>query len=221
MAGALFVACLDVPSDPQTSSKISDVTIISSQNGITDTALLKVNSTDSSSLEAEVHPSTYKNDVTYYWYNNEDILDSGRRYTISPTTAQSGKLTKMLVPNRLVIKDKEDNSIEKLFKVIVNSSPSLSDTTKPADGDTLYVDRQATILFQWESYDRDQDQNLEHVLEIDSIRYAVGSFLQLKQSGFAPGAHSFRVIVADPYGDMDSTSLRSFFVVDSTGGPLD
>lgn len=218
VAGALLVACLDIPSDPKTSSKISDVTILLKQNGFTDSTILKASSTDSSALEAKVHPSTYQDDVLYYWYNDDEVLDSGRHYTISAVIAQSGKFTDLFVPNRLIVKDSEGNTIEKDFKVIINAPPTLSKETKPADGDTLYGNEHTPFLFSWDSQDNDQDQLLEHTLEIDSVSYSVGDFLQVMQSGLSQGSHSFRVIVTDSYGDRDSTSRRTFFVVDTTGG---
>ena len=38
------------------------------------------------------------------------------------------------------------------------------------------------------------------------------------QSGFAEGKHTFRVIVYDSYGDADSLSEKTFYMLDTLRG---
>lgn len=218
LTGALLVACLDIPSDPSSSSKITSVTVFTKQNGIADSVLLKVSSSDTSKIVARVYPNKYQDLVTYYWYNDDDLLDSGKYYHISANIIQAGELTKLFIPNKLIVKDPESNFLEKTFSVVVNAPPKISDTTVPAHNDTLYGDVHTAVLFTWQSFDNDTRQELEHTLEVDGEHYAVGSLRQVRQSGFKPGSHKFRIIVSDPYGDADTTSEKTFFMKDSQGG---
>lgn len=215
--GALFVACLDIPNAPATSSAITKVSVSVKQFGKQDSSFLKINSTDSSTLIAQVHPSTYKNQVSYYWFNNEDLLDSGSIFPISSSIAQSGEIGKLFIPNRLVIQDSEGNSIEKEFQVFVNAPPTLGSNIIPADGDTIRGDVHTAILFKWNSFDDDRNQQLTHTLEIDGTAYTVGNLLQVEQSGFKEGKHTFRILVIDPMGDRDSTLFSTFYVMNSNG----
>jgi hypothetical protein len=63
--------------------------------------------------------------------------------------------------------------------------------------------------------DLSNGDSLFHILEIDGIRYDVGTLLQVKQSGFKAGKHKFRIVVQDLYGDTDSLAYRHFYVVDT------
>ena len=61
-------------------------------------------------------------------------------------------------------------------------------------------------------------QNDAHTLVIDSVRASVGSVTEIMQSGFAEGKHTFRVIVYDSYGDADSLSEKTFYMLDTLRG---
>ena len=72
-------------------------------------------------------------------------------------------------------------------------------------------------MFEWYSLDKDlsNGDTLFHILEIDGKQYDVGTLLQVKQSGFKAGEHSFRIIVHDLYGDADTLAPKKFYVVDT------
>ena len=212
-AGALFSACLDVPHAPNDVQKISNVSVFAKQFDEAIEEPIKINSNEQAELIAEVTPSKYKNKIKYYWYNDDDILDSGATYTISTTYMTSSFLSKNFIPNRLVIKDEEGNTLETTFSVNVNNPPQILAETIPADGDTLYGNSHTPFLFSWQSFDRDGSQGLENVLEIDGTQYQVGELQQVMQSGFSEGRHTFRILVTDSLGDKDSTDKQEFFVI--------
>lgn len=218
LMGALLVACLDIPDAPNTSSVITGASVVVEQFGKQDSTLRKINSNESSALIAKVRPSKYKDDVSYYWYNDQELIDSGRTFPISSKNALAGQTNPNRIPNKVVIHDQDGNSIEREFTVIINAPPMLSETTIPSDGDTLIGDSHTAFLFKWSSSDNDRNQLLEHVITIDHTNYAVGELNEIRQSGLAKGKHSFRVIVTDPLGDSDTTSIRTFYVKESSGG---
>lgn len=220
MAGLLFVACLDLPNDPDIQNKIEKVSVFITQNGYKDSVLLKINPSDTSTLIAKVYPEKYKNQVKYYWYNDDEILDSGRTYTIPPSIAQTQQTRDWFIPKSLVILDNEGNSLETTFKIIANTPPHLLKGTSPFDGDTLYGNRHTAFSFKWTAVDYDEGQILSYVLEIDGKAYHVGPLTQIKQSGFSEGNHRYRILVSDTYGDMDSIPFQQFFVKDSSGDRL-
>ena len=217
VAGVLFSACLDVPHAPNDVQKISSVNIFAKQFDETIEEPLKINSTEQAELIAEVTPSRFKNKVKYYWFNDDEILDSGATYTISTTYMASNFLSRKFIPDRLVIKDSEGNSLETAISVKVNNPPQILAETIPADGDTLYGNSHTPFLFSWTSYDRDDGKGLNNILEIDGIQYNVGELQQVMQSGFNIGVHSFRILVMDSLGDKDSTAIQEFLVLDTLG----
>lgn len=214
-AGVLFSACLHVPHAPNDVQKISNVSVFAKQFDEAIEEPIKINSNEQAELIAEVTPSKYKNKIKYYWYNDDDILDSGATYTISTTYMTSSFLSKNFIPNRLVIKDEEGNTLETTFSVNVNNPPQILAETIPADGDTLYGNSHTPFLFSWQSFDRDGSKGLENVLEIDGTQYQVGELQQVMQSGFGEGRHTFRILVTDSLGDKDSTDKQEFFVIDA------
>ena len=214
-AGVLFSACLDVPHAPNNIQKISNVSVFAKQFDEAIEEPIKINSNEQAELIAEVTPSKYKNKIKYYWYNDDDILDSGATYTISTTYMTSSFLSKNFIPNRLVIKDEEGNTLETTFSVNVNNPPQILAETIPADGDTLYGNSHTPFLFSWQSFDRDGSKGLENVLEIDGTQYQVGELQQVMQSGFGEGRHTFRILVTDSLGDKDSIAVQEFFVIDT------
>ena len=215
IAGGLFSACLDIPSPPKDTAKITSVNVFAKQFDEAIEEPIKINSNEQAELIAEVTPSKYKNKIKYYWYNDDDILDSGATYTISTTYMTSSFLSKNFIPNRLVIKDEEGNTLETTFSVNVNNPPQILAETIPADGDTLYGNSHTPFLFSWQSFDRDGSKGLENVLEIDGTQYQVGELQQVMQSGFSEGRHTFRILVTDSLGDKDSTDKQEFFVIDA------
>ena len=217
-ACAVFVACLDIPDAPDNSGKIQSVEIQVDQFGKRKSTPLKILSSDSAILVAAVSPDTYKNNVRYYWYNDTTLIDSGRKITISPDLMLSDFISDNFVPNRLTIIDNEGNQIEKDFHIDVNAAPRLSTKTIPADGDTLYGNTNTAFTFAWLVYDDSETDTLQSILEIDGISYHVGELNQVQQSGFSMGKHTFRILVQDSYGDMDSLPYRKFYVVDNLEG---
>lgn len=216
-ASAVSVACLDIPHSPNTDGKIKTVDVYVRQFGESKSEPLKVSSKDSASLIASVSPDTYRDDVRYYWYNDDELMDSGRTYSIPIEFMQSSYISKNFIPNHLSIVDDEGNEMGTEFHVIVNEPPELSSRTIPADGDTLYGNSATPMLFRWYIYDNSDIDTLQSFLEIDGISYPVGGLTLIQQSGFDEGVHTFRIIVQDSYGDMDSTELKEFFVIDTLG----
>ena len=214
-AGGFLSACLDIPEAVDDSSKITQVEVLIKQFGQTSSEPLRVNANTKAELIAEVYPDKEKKKVKYYWYIDEDILDSGSTYKISTTFMSSTFFSENFIPNRLVVKDREGSILEKEFHVSVNTPPELSKETIPADGDTLYGNSSTPFTFAWLSKEKDQNDRLENILEIDGERYHVGELNQVIQSGFKEGTHTFRIIVEDLQGDKDSLPIQEFFVVDT------
>ena len=218
VAGIFFAGCLDIPETVSDSHKIVKIDVLVKQFGETSPEPLKLNSSEKAELIAEVIPSNEEDEVKYYWYSEEELLDSGKTYAVSTNFMESSFLSKKFIPDKLVIEDREGSTLEKEFTVIVNTPPRLSKTTIPADGDTLFGNSQTPFTFSWLSIDNDEDEQLQNVLEIDGIRYQVGELNQVLQSGFSEGPHSFRILVEDSLGDKDSLPEREFFVIDTLEG---
>ncbi len=217
MTGGLFSACLDIPSPPKDTAKITSVNVFAKQFDKAIETPIKLNSSEEAELIAEVTPSKHKKDVQYYWYNGEEILDSGATYTVPTSYMDSSFISQNFIPDRLVIEDHEGNTLETSFHVTVNNPPQLLAETTPADGDTLYGNSYTPILFTWQSFDRDENNYLNNTLEIDGVRYNVGDLQEVMQSGFTEGRHTFRIFVEDSMGDQDSSATQEFFVIDTLG----
>lgn len=173
---------------------------------------------DSALLVAEVSPDFYKDKIRYLWFKDNEILDSGITYKILSSFMLSDFIEELFIPNRLVIFDSENNQIECKFEIQLNVPPQISKQTTPADGDTLFGDFYTPFLFKWNSYDLDENDKIQNILQIDETFYHLGNLNQIMQSGFTPGKHTFRVIVKDNIGIMDSLDFREFFVVDTLEG---
>ena len=217
-ACAILVACLDIPDSPDSSEKITSIDIYVKQFGESRTEPLKVNSNDSARLIASVNPENLRNKVRYYWYNDEDLMDSGSTYEITTNQMVSEFISNSFIPNRVTIVDDEGNSLEKTFSVTVNAPPRISSETEPADGDTLYGNIHTPFKFQWSAEDNDSSDSLHCILEIDDVKYNVENLESIMQSGFTEGRHSFRIIVTDSFGDSDSLDTREFLVLDTLEG---
>lgn len=212
-----LVACLDIPSEPETKNQIEKIAVFVYQGSLKDSVQLKINSKDSSALVAKVYPEEHSKDVSYFWYKDQKLLDSGSTYPITARNASNSIFRNSSIPNRLTVSDKNENSISVDFNVIVNAPPMLFQSTTPSQGDTLVGNSSTPILFRWASADPDKGQKLTHILEIDNIQYSVGEFTEVRQSGLKQGDHRFRVIVVDPYGEKDSTSWQEFYIARTAG----
>ena len=207
-------ACLDVPSEPDTSGKVQTVKVHALQYDKIDSTALKINPNDPATLITAVSPSNKANDLQYIWYNNDIPLGSGRSYDILPNASINETI---LVPNTLVVIDKENNSQTFTFTVVMNYAPQLDKTTIPSQGETIVAEKNSPVQFQWKSTDSNDDI-LTHILEIDDNRYNVGNLTKVFQSGFDPGEHQFRVIVTDSYGDADTLDWVHFKVTTPDAG---
>ena len=132
--------------------------------------------------------------------------------TASPFTVQN------FIPDRVEIIDNEGNRLEKQISVIVNAPPEISKVTTPANGDTLYGNSHTPFLFAWYAWDRDDDDIIYSIIEIDGKSYSLGELDNIRQSGLDEGEHTFRIIVEDSRGDRDSIPSRTFFVLDTLEG---
>ena len=218
LLGVCLGACSDIPDLPDSSSKIQDFEVYVHQSGENTFDPLKINSNDSATLVVHVVPDAYQDNVRYYWYNDEDLLDSGRSYPVSTVMTASPFTVQNFIPDHVKIIDNEGNWLEKQITVIVNAPPEISDTTIPADGDTLYGNSHTPFLFTWYTWDRDEDDRIFSTIEIDGKSYTLGELDNIRQSGLGEGKHIFRVIVEDSRGDRDSIPARTFFVLDTLEG---
>ena len=210
--GLFLTGCLDAPDYPSALKPVESINVLIQQKGNSYTSL-KVHPSDSATITAEVVPQKYQDDLTFEWYNSNEEKDSlfmrGSSYTFYPDEES--------IPNKLKVTDGEGNSQIQEFNIIVNTPPVLSDTTIPANGDTLYGSYESAFLFSWYSIDIDLYSNdtLFHTLDIDGKEFDVGTLLLVKQSGLKAGEHKFRVIVRDIYGDADTLDYKNFYVVDT------
>ena len=212
-----LAGCLDLPDDPETGNKIERISLTISQPGTADSTLLKIHPGDSATLVANVYPQQFRDEIAIQWfYIDAQIkknLGKGLTYGIAKNFT--------LLPNYFVATDKEGNELAEAFEIIVNSPPTLSNETTPANGDTLWGSSTMAFLFKWESTDIDEIlgmDSLQHILQIDGNSYPVGPLTQIMQSGFSAGKHSFRVIAEDSRGDSDTLDARSFYVYEKEGG---
>lgn len=213
--GILLAGCLDAPSDPQEPQTVESISIMVKQKNNSFSTILKVNPSDSATIEASVTPEKFRDELAFEWFysneNKDSLLKNGKNYSFYPNRSEGS------CPNKLIVTDQEGNQKTFDFEIVINSPPVLSDSTKPANGEKLYGSPESAFLFEWYSLDMDlsNGDTLFHILEIDGKQYDVGTLLQVKQSGFKAGEHSFRIIVRDLYGDADTLAPKKFYVVDT------
>lgn len=213
--GIFFAGCLDAPDYPHALQPVESINILVQQKDKSFSTILKVNPSDSATIKAQVVPKKYQNDIAFEWFYSFDGKDSlisqDQSYTFYPNKNDGS------IPNKLIAIDGDGNYQIQEFKVVVNTPPELSNFTTPANEDVLYGSESSAFLFEWYSTDSDiiSGDTLFHILEIDGKSYNVGTLLQVKQSGFKPGEHKFRVIVSDLYGDSDTLSYVKFNIIDT------
>ena len=209
--------CLDIPDEPAEKIYLERLDIFVLQEGTADTTLMKIRPSDSSIVKAATYPMQLKNSLSCRWLRvNGDssvVMGEGYEYTIPASTKTSD------IPNAVEVSDEVGNTFLKEFEIVVNLMPVLEPQTTPANGDTLYGNTKTAFKFKWHSYDSDSfDENrLEHTLVIDGVPYSVGQLTEIMQSGFGEGRHTFQVIVSDTFGDADTLSTKTFYVVDTLG----
>lgn len=208
--GGLFVACLDTPSDPDTSGRVESIKVHIVQNDKVDSTTLKINPRESATLVAAVYPSEAIDNLDFFWYYDETILGIGKTFSVSPDEDY-------VIPNALLVADAENNTKKVEFNVIRKSAPSLGMETIPHEGDVIEADEFAPIQFHWSAKNSSKEK-LTFILEIDKTQYNVGSLTRVSQSGLSVGDHSFRVIVFDTYGDSDTLKWVNFTITDPTTG---
>jgi len=213
----LLAGCLDIPDEPNLERQVGRVEVYILQDGISDSTLLKINPSDTASLEVSVYPRQYKKELSFQWfYLDSDSKDTssiakGNSYTIVPN--------KKKIPNLLKATDNENNSLYVKFEVIVNTAPVLSDKTVPADGDTLYGNLHTSFKFEWETKDSETDHaDINHTFILDGQQINIGALTTIYQSEISSGKHTFSVIATDHYGDSDTLDTRTFYVLDTLGG---
>lgn len=204
---ALLAGCLDIPDSPDPPNTDFHISVYVTQKGQNDSTLLKIHPEKPATLIAQIHPKELEPELKFCWYR-DSLLGETSSYRISPDPEDSS------IPNKLVVKDREGNSVSVKFKITVNSVPEFYPDFSPAQGDTLYGTRSTPFTFSWNAEDR-EDVNLSYTLELDTTAYPVGSLKKIQQSGLEPGIHIFRVIAKDSEGDMDSLPFVKFYVVDT------
>lgn len=213
--GIFLAGCLDAPNDPQELQTVESISIMVKQKDNSFSTILKVNPSDSATIKASVIPEKFHDELSFEWFysneNKDHLLKNGSSYSFYPN--RSGED----LPNKLIVTDQEGNNKTYEFTVVINTPPVLSDSTIPSNGAKLYGSPESAFLFEWYSIDKDlsNGDTLFHILEIDGKQYDVGTLLQVKQSGFKAGEHSFRIIVRDLYGDADTLAPKKFYVVDT------
>lgn len=216
IAACALCACFKIPSENDENDKIEYVSVIVNQQGKVFSEPLKINANYSASLVAKVYPDVHKNNVKYFWYVNDYVIDSGNVYNISQDMMLSDFTRDSFIPDKIVVIDNEKNELQISFKAIVNFPPVISKNAIPNNGDTLYGNQNTPFEFSWESSDK--NDVVENFLIIDSVTYSVGNLNSVKQSGFSPGVHTFNVIAKDSFGDIDSLKTRTFYIVSSLRG---
>ena len=213
--GLFLVGCLDAPDYPKDIRPVESIIVMVKQSHNDYSTTLKVNPSDTATITASITPKKIEDEMTYEWFYETDgqkeLLKRGQQYSFYPTRSDKN------IPNKLIVTDGDDNKLVFDFTIIINTAPVLSDSTIPADGDTLYGTKESAFLFEWYSFDMDYSNGdtLFHTLEIDGKPYEVGTLQQVKQSGFKPGEHIFRIIVTDLYNDSDTLAYKKFYVVDT------
>ena len=215
MAGVVFEACLDVPNFPDLSGKIQTIEVSVKQVNETYNDPLKINASEDAQLLVDVPSGVDRSQLRCYWFNAGEALDSGLTYDVFTEYMLSSIFRENFIPDKVVLVDREGNSLEKDLQVIVNAPPVLSDSAKPADGDTLWATPTTPIRFSWYAVDRDETVALKNILLVDSQAYNVGTLQSVQQSGFSSGLHTFQVVVIDSYGDRDTLPQRTFTVLDT------
>lgn len=206
-AAFLLVACLDIPGTPEPQNTASHVTVYAVQKDNADSTSLKIHPEDPTTLKAVVHPKGLEPELNFSWYR-DSLLGSGSTFKI-PTYPEEDE-----IPNRLVVKDGEGNSVSSDFEITVNSPPAFTEDFFPAQGDTLYGTVRTSFTFSWKAHDN-EDASLDYILELDTTHYYVGALEKIQQSGLRAGIHLFQVIVKDSEGDTDTLPLVKFYVVDT------
>jgi hypothetical protein len=212
--GVFLAGCLDAPDYPKALQPVDYIEIMVKQKDDFSTTL-KVYPSDSACIKAKVYPQKYQNDLAYEWYysneGKDSLLTRNPEYSFYPNKSRTS------IPNKLIVIDEEGNQNTFDFTIIINSPPVLSDSTIPVNKDTIYATKNSAILFEWYSFDMDlsNGDTLFHILEIDGMQYDVGTITQVKQAGLESGSHSYRIIVYDLYGDADTLSNKTFFLVDT------
>lgn len=206
-AAFLLAACLDIPDTPEPQNTASYVTVYAVQKGNADSTSLKIHPEDPATLKAEVHPKGLESELNFSWYR-DSLLGSGATFNI-PAYPEEDE-----IPNRLVVKDGEGNSVSSDFEITVNSPPTFTEDFFPAQGDTLYGTARTSFTFSWKAYDN-EDASLDYILELDTTHYYVGALEKIQQSGLQSGTHLFLVIVRDSEGDTDTLPPVKFYVVDT------
>ncbi len=210
-----FASCLDAPDYPDSPKSVESINIKIQQKNDSFETVLKVHPSDSATIKAYVTPENFTEDLSFEWFyttvNKDSLLHRGTSYTFYANRSGDG------LPNKLFVSDKEGNNQTYDFSIIINTPPVLSDSTTPANGAKLYGSETSAFLFEWYSQDMDLNNGdtLFHILEIDGKQYDVGTLLQVKQSGFKAGEHTFRIIVRDLYGDADTLAPKKFYVIDT------
>lgn len=214
-AGITVSACFDIPSKPSERNSVKGVSIYTKQGGKVDSTLLKIHPQETAEIFVKANPDKYTEDLNYIWFKekteNVDIwLGAGETYFLPKNVSADS------IPNKLVVKDAENNSFVSYFNIVINTPPKIDSVIAPQQSDTLYGNTNTSFQFEWTSHDKD-NEDLTYTILIDSIPYNVGEFKSVRQSGFSAGEHTFQVIVADNYGDTDSSDVISFHVTTNKG----
>lgn len=202
----VLTACLDIPDAPDGSNKATEIIITVYQDEEDVSTHLKINTGKSATIKGAVKPTVPEEEITFTWYLDKEWLGEGATFLCQYPGIDD-------IPNRLVVSDREGNSLEKSFSITINASPKIYSNILPADSSEFHINFHQSVTFKWYSNDADDDV-LENQLVIDEQIYNVGPLTQVSQSGFSPGRHTFYIIVKDSKGDTDKSQERTFFVYD-------
>lgn len=202
-----YTACLETLENPEYSKNGLEVSVCIMQNGNSCSYTLQATPADSFELKAVTTPEELEDSLDYYWVKKKTVLSTKKAFTTDTSS----------VPDSLIAKDKNGNSLTVALDFIFDTTPELDSITVPRDSDTLYGNESTAFTFSFHAEDKDKGDTLFYTFEADSTSFYAGTFTSIIQSGFSPGKHKFRIIVKDILGLSDTLSYRTFFVKDTSG----
>lgn len=198
-------SCLTAPDTPGTSVFPLKTSLFLFQDGQQDSSKLLAFPDSSFVLKVKITPDSVKKHLSLAWVANRDTLGRADSILIRSHTAP--------IPEFLILADAEKNTIRVPVEILFNSPPRMLPETVPAEGDTLYGNKNTALYFSWNAADADAEDTLSYFIEIDSTVYAAGHSAAIQQSGFSFGKHEFRIWVTDSSGDSDTLSAQTFYFV--------
>lgn len=213
----LAMGCLEAPAAPAMSSPPPSVQVaLLTMVGDTNYSLQAVPGASVSFL-AVVTPSPLASKLNYQWIYNDSLFSTGQTSQKFPIPERSNGFWKM----ELRVTDSEENRFTVPFQLQVGHFPSfpVSALFEPASGDTLSLDINQTLTFQWFSQDIDPHETLYHHWDLrlahtDTLLATVftAQATAVPFSRLFPGSYEYRVRVYDSMNLADTSDWLLFHV---------